>query len=116
MNESTTQSTFGVIEVWSPDGTKTRHEYTGGYDAPGGPSLDDLRAFVGGYIETVPRFAQLDGQYCVVFCNEEGKLNGLPVNVMATRAWAKAAGMPLDDVLVGPVAICMGTDEFLNSL
>lgn len=39
------------------------------------PSLENLRAYVGGYIETVTLADDL-----VVICNEEGRLMGLPHN------------------------------------
>lgn len=38
-------------------------------------TLEDLQAFVGGYIETVSLFADA----CIV-CNEEGLIRGLPYN------------------------------------
>lgn len=42
-------------------------------------ALEELQKFVGGYIEAVP-YANP-----VAYCNEEGRLNGLPTNVCASR-------------------------------
>jgi hypothetical protein len=65
---------------------------------------------------------------CVAFCNEEGKLKGIGYNELATRLWAMSmvnlgvvrpnddGDVMLDDVLVGPVVIAFGDDEFLESL
>jgi hypothetical protein len=62
--------------------------------------LDELQRLVGGYIEflTFP-----DGS--AMICNEEGKLNRMPLNRTATAlALVKFAshGLDWDDVLVGP--------------
>lgn len=61
--------------------------------------LDELQEFVGGYIEIV---TARDGRLIVL--NEEGKLNGLPVNVVATILY----GNP-DDAIVGDVLVCSPT-------
>ena len=45
-----------------------------------GITLDQLQAAVGGYIEMVPLSSSE-----VVFCNEDGRRLGLPVNVRAPR-------------------------------
>ena len=44
-------------------------------------SLKELQDFVGGYIQILP----LKDKYLVL--NEEGKINGLPVNIQATQVW-----------------------------
>ena len=88
------------------------------------PSLDMLQAAVGGNIETVPYFDRIsiDGKQrkCVAFCNEEGKLHGLPVNSVATTMWAIYAHdhgvIKLNDVLCGPVVIVTGDNELLEAL
>jgi len=50
-------------------------------------SLDEMQKFVGGYIEHV----DLDkGRHLIV--NEEGKVNGLPGNRLATDEWCKMYG------------------------
>jgi hypothetical protein len=84
------------------------------YIAP--PGLDALQKAVGGYIEIVPGLITYEGADCVAFCNEEGKLNGLPFNEKATAAWQEAYGGPLGDVLLGDVAIVTGDNEFLEGV
>lgn len=82
------------------------------------PTLDFLQSTVGGYIEAVPLFeATPQGNPCVAFCNEEGKLNGMPLNVEATTEWyrlvPKARGI---DHLVGPIVVIEGDEELMRSL
>lgn len=57
-------------------------------------SLDELQAFVHGYIELVYL-----GNDMVMVVNEEGKLLGLPRNTKATQMY------PLD-IIVGDVLVC----------
>lgn len=76
--------------------------------------LASLRGIVGGYIEIVPFFTTWQGEPCVVFCNENGKLDGLPVNRRATAIWWQL--YPTSDHLVGDVAVVMGDEEFLREL
>lgn len=80
------------------------------------PSLDTMQAAVEGYIELVPWFDTYEGEPCVAFCNEEGKLNDLPVNATATEAWHYSIGRPHTDVLVGDVVIFTGDQAFMASL
>ena len=56
-------------------------------------SLTELQAVVGGFIEVVHL---PDGRLMVV--NEEGKLNGLPVNPKASELYP--------DIIVGDVLVC----------
>lgn len=63
-------------------------------------SLKALRDAVEGYIETVPLG---DGRYLVV--NEEGKLRGLPHNIMATTLMHMAGHHPGDHI-VGNAVLC----------
>ena len=58
--------------------------------------LEELQKAVGGYIEVV----SLKGGYIMVI-NEEGKLNGLPINQKATDLY----GNPRDHV-VGNALVC----------
>ena len=61
-------------------------------------SLEEMQHMVGGHIEVVyPPSAQ--GAVLVV--NEEGKLDGLPINQLASAAYANP-----DDVIVGDVLLC----------
>ena len=80
---------------------------------------DDLQKAVGGgYIETIPYFETYEGQACVAFCNEEGKLNDLAFNLPATVLWHKVlrSDQRYRDQLVGPIAILTGDSEFLLAL
>jgi hypothetical protein len=70
------------------------------------PDLAQLRQAVGGYIETVPYWEHWDGRQAVAFCNEEGKLEGLPINANATSLWhSQLSPRTIDDVLCGNVII-----------
>lgn len=79
-------------------------------------TLDELQGYVEGYIEVVyptPGIFVLagveEGRTTIVeaqkgstlWVNEEGKLNGLPVNKLATMVY----GNP-NDVVVGPALLC----------
>lgn len=80
------------------------------------PGLDFMQAAVGGYIEQVPLFThvEVNGQRvrCDAFCNEEGKLHGLPLNSVATRMWQSQVSRPLGDVLVGDILLVIGDAHF----
>jgi hypothetical protein len=100
------------------------------------PDLSFLQYSVNGYIEPVPHWytVEIGGQVqsCVAYCNEEGKLNQLPINYTATAAWHKALkrvtkpdgtrafpnglfgadGEPAD-LLVGNVIVVTGEMSFL---
>lgn len=65
-------------------------------------TLDELQGFVGGYIQLV-RLTRSR----LMCCNEEGKLERLPLNRTATAEWAALHG--LTDVIVGSVVI--GTER-----
>lgn len=99
----------GKLVVLKVDGTR---EETPLATASG--ILDKLQAAVGGYIETVPYFTTWEGQTCAAFCNEEGKLTGLPMNIQATALWRQQ--VLADDVLVGDVAIVTGSASFMREL
>lgn len=67
--------------------------------------LDGMKEAVGGgYIEGI------GGDGWTAYCDEEGKLNGLPVNVRATRL-AHALGWTTGDVLCGPVVFLGPVDD-----
>ena len=85
----------------------------------GVPRLEALQKAIGGDIEVVPFFARYKGKRCVAFCDEHGKLDGLPVNQRATKLWYDQT--PLGpyihpDVLVGPVVIITGDRALLEAL
>jgi hypothetical protein len=63
------------------------------------PSLETLQGLVGGFIELV----RLNGHNCDAFINEEGKLDGLPPNHVASYLYK---GWP--DYIVGPMVIVCG--------
>lgn len=54
--------------------------------------LKELQALVGGLIEQVPHFTKYDGKKCIAWCNEEGRIKGLPVNPKATSLWKSTLG------------------------
>lgn len=76
------------------------------------PSLQELQAQVGGCIERVPYFDTYNRAPCVAYCNEEGKLEGLPMNVVATALWYESIDAVIGDTLVGNVVILTGDHEF----
>lgn len=82
--------------------------------------LSKLQDAVCGYIEQVPYFDNIlwDGKVhkCVAFCNEEGKLKGLPVNDLASALWITAAKRYTGDVLVGTVVVVWGDRTFMKNL
>ena len=80
------------------------------------PSLEKLQEGVGGSIEIIPHFKTILSRSCVAFCNEEGKLNGLPLNQAANMLWRSNAGHALHDFLCGPVVIIVGSPSFLARL
>jgi len=69
------------------------------------PPLQELQDLVDGYIEIVPQWSRHFGQRCIAYCNEEGKLRGLPMNHRATAFWWAALGQRVDDVLVGDIVL-----------
>jgi hypothetical protein len=66
---------------------------------PDGDALEFAQRAVGGYIEAVA-FEDL-----ILYCNEEGKIRGLPANARATALWHHLAGGPTGDVLMGDVLV-----------
>lgn len=67
-------------------------------------SLDLLQSSVGGLIQAIDFTPGL-----TMWCNEEGKLLGLPVNQVATLVWKKYFGET--DIIVGDVVFTGGCDE-----
>ena len=63
------------------------------------PSLEEAQKFVGGWVETVP-FP--DGSLLII--NEEGKLENLPLNPLATALWHKHYG-PTDQIVGNAIHI-----------
>lgn len=83
--------------------------------------LTAMQAAVGGYIESVPYWDSFlhNGQprRCWAICNEEGKIQGLPDNLIATTLWFQnVPSMKGRDILVGDVALIYGDAELMGEL
>jgi hypothetical protein len=61
--------------------------------------LDELQGFVAGLIEIVPLNEEL-----LMVVNETGKLDGLPVNIEATKIWMRHYGPT--DIIMGNALVC----------
>jgi uncharacterized protein DUF3846 len=74
---------------------------------PRPPTLEELQAIVGGYIEVVAlrHKGKIIGQ--MIF-NEEGKLEGLSYNAAATFLAQTNGGIPASDFIVGPAVVLAG--------
>lgn len=69
-------------------------------------TLEEMQKIVGGYIEVVRPPGQMGA---VMVCNEDGKLEGLPANSLASQMWCEGAekGSPREnDGIVGTVLLC----------
>lgn len=67
---------------------------------------DFLTEAVGGWFQCVPLERNLRGFY--LWCNEEGKLEDLPINPVATGLWIISYGPT--DTICGDVVITGGVD------
>jgi len=65
-------------------------------------SIQECQKIVGGYVEAL---ASTDGNFFMVL-NEEGKLNSLPPNNVATNIAHAAFNLRPGDYIVGDVLIC----------
>lgn len=79
-----------IIEVFPDNGTDF--------------SLDELQDFVEGYIEIINL-----GDDNIIVINEEGKFINLPYNEFATKAYNKAVGAKVDNI-VGNALICKNSE------
>ena len=70
---------------------------------------DFLSNAVGGWIQAVTLDYNEEVGDLVLWCNEEGKLNGLPANESATRLWEFYYGKT--DIIVGDVVLTGGSDD-----
>lgn len=70
--------------------------------------LEQLQKIVGGYIEVVLLTINPDGKKVYMIVNEEGELNGLPLNPIATAMFQECR--KTDDVIVGDVLITSAID------
>jgi hypothetical protein len=81
------------------------------------PDVDMLTFGVGGLLEIIPLFTKFGGRPCVAFCNEEGKLYGLPPNHLAHMLWEQNLGRIItEDQLVGNVVVVVGSPSFLRRM
>lgn len=82
------------------------------------PGLAALQEAVGGYIEFIPwmnQFVTKDGpKPCVTYCNEEGRIVGLPVNRIANEMSIDPSTQVYP--LLGTIVILTGDDEFMADL
>lgn len=83
--------------------------------------LKAMQGAVGGYIESVPywdRFQHKGAETpCWAICNGEGKIDGLPVNLVATALWWSACPqMKGVDSLAGDVALIYGDAALMAEL
>jgi hypothetical protein len=67
-------------------------------------TLEKLQGAVGGWVQAVDLHDDL-----TLWCNEEGKLIGLPTNVIGTHLWEKSFGMT--DIIMGDIVFTGGTDD-----
>jgi hypothetical protein len=66
--------------------------------------LENLQREVGGWVQAVDLTPTI-----TMWCNEEGKMIGLPLNYAATRIWTKVFGYT--DAIMGKVVFTGGTDD-----
>lgn len=100
----------GCATIIHPDGVRRTIHLRG---AP--PDYEALREWMnGGMLEAIGHFSTFEGAPCHAFCDEEGKLKHLAYNNYATQLWYAQVGR-IDDVLVGPVIILSGDQEFLDA-
>lgn len=74
-----------------------------------GNELANLQQLVGGWVQMVGLTEDID-----LWCNEEGKMTGLPLNVPATIAWEVAHGPT--DVMVGTVVLTGSHGDQIDSI
>lgn len=91
-----------MAEIIKTDGTRQPAHPSNGTDF----SLEEMQTIVGGYIELV----ELNDTDTIVL-NEEGKLNGLPLNIEATKVF-RSYYPGSNDIIVGDVLVCK-TEQIL---
>jgi hypothetical protein len=67
-------------------------------------TLGKLQGAVGGWVQAVDLHDDL-----TLWCNEEGKLTGLPTNVIGTHLWEKSFGTT--DIIMGDIVFTGGTGD-----
>ena len=78
---------------------------------PREPTLEELQAAVGGYIEVLQ--IRWLGRPGLMVLDEQGKLKGKPVNFKADEI-ARTAGLATWDVIVGDVVVLVGKEVMLT--
>lgn len=73
-------------------------------DSPEG-SLKVLQTAVGGYVQAIDLTPEV-----TMWINEEGKLEGLPLNFHGTMFWSATYGFGTDQI-VGDIVLTGGTDD-----
>ena len=114
----------GTMITIRPDGSTDLLEFARA------PSLEEITKAVGGDFELVPGFDSIIYHgvvmTCRALCDEHGKIEGRPINRLATIEWQLALhrsghdGLLKDDDLrdwlVGSVAVLFGDAEFMRAL
>ncbi len=85
-----------MAEIIKADGQKQELQPANGTDF----TLEEMQSIVGGYIELV----ELNETDTMVL-NEEGKLEGLPINIKATGLF-RSHYPNSNDIIVGNVLVC----------
>lgn len=79
-------------------------------DLSTGDSLYKLQTAVGGWVQAIDLASDLS-----MWCNEEGKMMGLPHNPFAQYFWDRVFGSETD-YIVGDIVLTGGTDKFGDTL
>lgn len=86
-----------TIRIIKPDGTEE------GWQGDRHPTLGEMQAWVGGYIEHLT--VSFKGRSVDALVNEEGKLNGLPRNYKATTMIDKGSMLLYPDIIHGNMVV-----------
>lgn len=70
------------------------------------PSLEQMQEWVGGYIQAVP--TSYEGKKRTMVVNEEGAINGLPLNPIATKIYRSTSAFHHKELIFGTAVILIG--------
>lgn len=74
-------------------------------------SLEKLQQMVGGLVQPLPRFNRYEGEKCVAYCDEEGKIKRKKLNLEATHLWYEQFPPVVGhDAVQGVLVIVQGAD------
>ena len=90
---------WGDIVMIRPNGQYVLYECA--------PTLENMQALVGGYVEIIPGFNKMSGISCLVLGDEEGRMKSKPHNTRATLEWAKCLNTS-PYPLVGDIVVLSG--------